>query len=81
MSRSIWKGLYCYSKVFTLKKNKIWSRNSTIPSCLLGQQVFVYNGKNFRQIKITREKIGFKFGEFSFTRAFFRPKLNKKSLK
>eukprot|EP01035_Chromulina_nebulosa_P027438 gene27438-36094_t len=26
-----------------------------------GKKVFVYNGKNFRQINITREKIGFKF--------------------
>jgi len=40
-----------------------------------------YTVENFRQINITREKIGFKFGEFSFTRAFFRAKLNKKSLK
>lgn len=81
MSRSVWKGFYCCSKVFNLKKNKIWSRNSTIPSCLVGKKVFVYTGKNFRQIKVTREKVGFKFGEFSFTRAFFKAKLKKKSFK
>lgn len=79
MSRSIWKGLFFTFKVLNLKKNKIWSRSSTIPSCLIGKKVLVHNGKNFRQIKITREKVGFKFGEFCFTRAFFRAKIKKKS--
>jgi small subunit ribosomal protein S19 len=79
MSRSIWKGFYLHSKIFNLKKHKIWSRSSTIPSCLIGKKVLIYNGKNFRQILITREKVGFKFGEFSFTRAFFKAKLKKKA--
>jgi len=81
MSRSVWKGFYIYSKVLNLKKNKVWSRNSVIPFCLLGKKVLVYNGKSFRQIKITREKVGFKFGEFSFTRSFFKAKIKKKNSK
>jgi ribosomal protein S19 len=43
----------------------------------VGKKVLVYNGKNFKQVKVTREKVGFKFGEFSFTRAFFKAKLKK----
>jgi ribosomal protein S19 len=71
MSRSKWKGMFCNLKLFKfpLKKNlKIWSRSSNIPFFLLGKIVFVHNGKDFRKIFITREKIGYKFGEFSFTR-------------
>jgi ribosomal protein S19 len=30
----------------------------------------VHNGKEFKKIFITREKIGFKFGEFSFTKKY-----------
>ena len=77
MSRSIWKGLHYSSKIFELKNNKIWDRNYNIPSCLVGKTVLVYNGKIFKKIKITCEKIGFKFGEFSFTRAFFKAKIKK----
>jgi small subunit ribosomal protein S19 len=71
MSRSKWKGMFCNLKFLKLtsKKNlKIWSRSSSIPFFLLGKIVFVHNGKDFKKIFITREKIGYKFGEFSFTR-------------
>jgi len=45
---------------------------------LLGQTVFVYNGKEFKNVVITREKLGFKFGEFSFNRKY---NVKQKSLK
>ena len=35
---------------------------------MLGQNVLVHNGKEFKRILITREKLGFKYGEFAFTR-------------
>ena len=78
MSRSVWKGLYITKNV--LKKNKkqkknflkIWSRNSAIPSFLMGKTVLVHNGKQFNKVVITREKIGYKFGEFSSTRKYFK---------
>ena len=76
MTRSLWKGpfmdpsfiklLYCKNK----KISKIWSRSSVIPSALIGDTVFVHNGKEFKRIIITREKVGFKFGEFSFSRKY-----------
>jgi small subunit ribosomal protein S19 len=82
MGRSIWKGPFVNSSILrenkTKKNLKIWSRNSVIPEFLLGQTVFVYNGKEFKNVVITREKLGFKFGEFSFTRKY---NVKQKSLK
>ena len=69
MSRSQWKGPVLNKSLVKKKfKNKIWSRNCTIPFFLLGFSVFVHSGKDFRKIFITREKIGYKFGEFVLTR-------------
>ncbi len=75
MSRSKWKGPFVKSSLITLQEKtrksrniKIWSRNSIIPFSLVGQQVSIHNGKDFIRIKITREKVGYRFGEFSFTR-------------
>jgi small subunit ribosomal protein S19 len=82
MSRSNWKGpfldrfLICHQK----KKNsvKIWSRRSVIASQMLGQTVLVHNGKEFKRIVVTREKLGFKYGEFAFTRKIKTKKLTQK---
>lgn len=49
---------------------KIWSRASVIPGHLINKTVQVYNGKNFKKLFIKREHIGFKFGEFCFTRTY-----------
>lgn len=81
MTRSIWKGFFIKSSyIKTDIKNKkkiyIWSRGSSIPSTLLNQTVFVYNGKIFKKLNITRDKIGYKFGCFIFTRT--KPKQLKK---
>jgi len=47
---------------------KITSRSSVIPAALLGSVGLVYDGKQFRKVYITEDKIGYKFGEFSYTR-------------
>jgi len=84
MSRSKWKGNFIAK--FLLKKNfainektKIWTRNSIIPFFLINKAVIVHNGKFFKKLFITREKVGYKFGEFIFTKN--RPKLSKKKKK
>jgi ribosomal protein S19 len=41
-----------------------------VPGNLVGNAVFVHNGKNFVKSYITREKVGFKFGEFAYTKKF-----------
>lgn len=81
MSRSKWKFHYIHNSILRLsnildfnnqqkirKIKKIWSRSSTIPSFLLGATVWVHNGKEFKKVLITEDKIGYKFGEFSTTR-------------
>jgi small subunit ribosomal protein S19 len=73
MSRSKWKGPFLQN--FLLKNNKknyIWSRNSVITTKFLNKNVFIHNGKEFKKIFITREKIGFKFGQFSFTKKYIK---------
>ncbi len=71
MSRSKWKFHYIHNSILRLttrKMKKVWSRSSTIPSFLLGATVWVHNGKEFKKVIITEDKIGYKFGEFSTTR-------------
>lgn len=83
MSRSSWKLNYLPKSVNKqLKKKKslnIWTRAALIPSFLLNRLVKVYNGKEYKTIKITQEKIGFKFGEFSNTRKPYIYKGKKKN--
>jgi ribosomal protein S19 len=81
MSRSSWKGVYITKKF--LKKCskriiKVWARNSAVPACLINKTVLVHNGRTFKKLTITREKIGFKFGDFVLTRVYYR---KKKSIK
>jgi small subunit ribosomal protein S19 len=75
MKRSIWKGNYISKYLLSnkfKKQNKkiVWSRNSAVPENLIGDAVFIHNGKNFVKSYITREKVGFKFGEFAYTKKF-----------
>jgi small subunit ribosomal protein S19 len=90
MSRSIWKGPFLNKKIINLdkkilsttflEKNQLnfWCRNATIPSNLIGSIVFVHNGKEFKKIFISREKVGYKFGHFSFTRKHTHKQKNNK---
>ena len=71
MSRSKWKGNFLTNINFIkteIEKSKMWMRNSSISSGLIGKRLLIHNGKSFKTVFITREKVGFKFGEFSFTR-------------
>jgi ribosomal protein S19 len=66
-NKSLWKSVNVNFKKLT-NKNKIYSRQFIIPSFLIGKSVKIYNGINFIKIYISRDKIGFKFGDFVFTR-------------
>jgi len=73
MARSKKKIPYISFEIFKKdlkKKNSItcFKRNSLIPLCLLNKKVFIYNGKRFPIVTITKNHLGFKLGEFSFTR-------------
>lgn len=71
MSRSKWKGPYLDTNLLKIKEQKsinIWNRSSIIPYNLIGKSLFVHNGKSLIKVYITREKVGFKFGELVFTK-------------
>ena len=78
MSRSKWKGVFlCYSlykKYLYLKKKninnfiQIYNRGSTVLNEFVGAHFKVYNGLRFLNVFVTENKVGHKFGEFSYTR-------------
>jgi ribosomal protein S19 len=84
MKRSKWKGVYYAKpndyKETTASQPKI-SRNSSIIPRLIGQTFKVHTGKNFKEVTVTKEMLGHKFGEFSKTRANFEFKKKKKKKK
>ena len=47
-----------------------WSRSSTIIPAMVGLTIGVYNGKKHLPVFITEQLVGYKLGEFSFTRNF-----------
>lgn len=88
MSRSKWKGPYIHfkflkKKIFKNKFFKIWSRDSIILSHFINYKFLISCGNTFKKLFITRDKVGYKFGEFCTTRAKYFHKnklkiLNKK---
>jgi len=82
MSRAKWKGFFLqtfFLKKTSKKKLSIWSRNSVITKKYLGKSVLIHNGQSFKRLFVNRAKIGYKFGEFIFTRKFTQKyKTNKK---
>lgn len=83
MKRSKWKGIYTkpLSSNNTVVSSEKISRNSSIISKFINQVFKVYNGRNFKEITITKEMLGHKFGEFSRTRIAFVYKKKKKKKK
>lgn len=81
MSRSKWK-----IPVVDLRKRKsytlkVWKRNNQFLFQNLDKVVMVYDGKILRKTRPEKEKVGFKFGSFSFTRKHSKKIINKKSSK
>lgn len=80
MTRSKWKGPYfkinLLSKLIKNIENKnykpikIWSRGSTILKEFVDQDFEVHNGHRFIKVRVTKEMVGHKFGEFSSTRRY-----------
>lgn len=77
MKRSKWKGFYVGPQNLKKTTSRI-SRNSSIIPKFIGQTFKVHTGKSFKEITITKEMLGHKFGEFSRTRADFVFKKKKK---
>ena len=78
MSRSKWKGVFlCHSLykkyLYFTKANinnviHVFIRGSTILNECVGGDFKVYNCLKFLNVFITENKVGHKFGEFSYTR-------------
>jgi len=70
MSRSAWKNDFIHPPLFKKKKKVIivWSRASVIPSNLENKKVLIHFGNGFRSFFVKKEHVGFKFGEFAYTR-------------
>ena len=84
MNRSKWKGFIAkIAKVRNKKKAKqeVAARKSSIIPKFLEQTFSVHNGITFKNITISKEMLGHKFGEFSKTRATFEYKKKKKKKK
>lgn len=83
MKRSKWKGLFTAPKI---SKNKLpqtpkMPRNSAITPKLIEQTFQVHNGNAFKNVTVSNEMLGQKFGEFVKTRAIFEYKKKKKKKK
>lgn len=82
MKRSKWKGVYV--KTTNIKKTKNTSnisRHSSVIPKFIGQTFKIHSGKSFREITVTKEMLGHKFGEFNRTRSEFIFKKKKKKKK
>lgn len=69
MSRSIYKN--SFFKINLLKKKnwiKIYNKSLIILPEYVNHFISVYNGKFFINLKINEKMVGFKFGEFIYTR-------------
>ena len=77
MSRSTWKGPYLKSinlEDLSLTKPryaKTMPRNSKIVPKFVGLSFRIHNGKSFNELIVTSNMVGYKFGEFIFTRKKF----------
>jgi len=91
VARSVWKNKFFTKSVWStildihykksLKKLKklIYSRNSSIPYCFINTRVYVHKGNSSKKLTINRNVVGYKFGEFSFTKKpFYYPKKDPK---
>lgn len=69
--------------VFRPKDKVIYDRSSTIPAMFVGSKVKIYSGMRFHTRVVNRWMVGYKFGEFSWTRklALYKAKQLKKKKK
>lgn len=70
--RSKWKVSLFHKKLFLLRNKKkkyfLMARSCLIHPMCVGKRFLVHNGKKFIELKVKPEMVGFKFGEFVFTR-------------
>ncbi|PIS15411.1 30S ribosomal protein S19 [Candidatus Shapirobacteria bacterium CG09_land_8_20_14_0_10_38_17] len=76
MSRSAKKGPYVDERLLKKLKRgdkepiKTWLRSCQIPPQFVGHRFAVHNGRNFIEVFVTEDMVGYRLGEFSPTRTF-----------
>lgn len=81
VSNSVLKNILLKKLNIRKKEIKIYSRSSCITPALISMLCNVYNGAIYTKLVISKNQLGFKFGEFSFTRkAYFFPVKDKKKI-
>ena len=70
--RALWKGpfLVVFLRNYFYNNYKILKKNCVIGNCERNIIYKIYNGKLFINLKIKRNFIGFKFGQFILTKKF-----------
>ena len=70
--RSLWKIKYVKNVFYKTKKKaiSILKRDSNIIAPWVGKNISIYNGNTFKKILVDRKHVGFKVGEFAFTRKY-----------
>jgi ribosomal protein S19 len=63
------------------KNRLIFDRSSTIPSLFLGKKLRIHKGQFFRGLLVNKFVLGYKFGEFSYSRKPFKFLSKKKAKK
>jgi ribosomal protein S19 len=81
MSRSKWKIPVVDLRKRKSYKLKVWKRSNQLLFKNLDKVVMVHDGKILRKTRPEKEKVGFKFGFFSFTRKHTKKIVTKKPSK
>lgn len=85
--RSKWKGKFITNNLYKdyfLKNKKniiLKKRSSSISEYFINQSFFIHNGIDYLKLKITKNYINFKFGEFYLTKNFSKHISKKKKKK
>lgn len=84
-STSTWRKIFLVygNDVFEPKDKVVYDRHSTIPNLFVGSKIKIFAGARFHTRIINRWMVGYKFGEFSWTRklALYKAKQLKKKKK
>ena len=85
LASSTWRKIFLLTdnQVFKSKAKIVYDRHSVIPNLFVGSKIQIHAGYRFHTRYINRWMIGFKFGEFSWTRklALYKAKQLRKKKK
>jgi len=75
MIRSKWKNKLVIQNLNVVKNSSLFKfqpktveRSSRVLPHFVGKEFFIHNGKSFRKVFVNSKMIGYKFGQFCFTK-------------